>query len=73
MVKHPSPLVEIAGTGTAATWTKADDAAVTSFTGADGTPIGLTPGRTWIALVPSAPRTHPASRAAPFRRPAPGG
>jgi hypothetical protein len=40
------------GTATAATWTKSDDAAVTTYTAADGTPIGLTPGMTWIALVP---------------------
>lgn len=40
------------GTATATTWTKASDDAVTAYTSADGTPVGLTPGPTWIALVP---------------------
>ena len=33
-------------------WAKADAAAVTSFTDSAGQPIGLTPGRTWMALIP---------------------
>lgn len=42
-----------AGTATAATWTKASDDAVTSYAAtADGAPVELTPGQTWIALVP---------------------
>jgi len=40
------------GTATATTWSKASDDAVTAYTSADGTPVGLTPGPTWIALVP---------------------
>jgi hypothetical protein len=40
------------GSATAATWTKPTDDALTTFTAADGSPIGLTPGMTWIALVP---------------------
>ncbi len=33
-------------------WWKPDASAVTSFTDADGAPIGLTPGRTWMAFAP---------------------
>jgi hypothetical protein len=40
------------GTATPATWTKPTEDALTTFTGADGAPVGLTPGPTWIALVP---------------------
>jgi hypothetical protein len=36
-----------------ATWTKADDAAVTVYTAADGSTIALNPGQTWVALVPT--------------------
>ncbi len=32
------------------TWSKASNEAITTFTAADGAPIGLTPGRTWIQL-----------------------
>lgn len=35
-----------------ASWSKPDQTSTTAFTGADGKPIGLTPGQTWIALVP---------------------
>lgn len=42
-----------AGTATAATWTKASEDAVTSYAvAADGAAVELTPGQTWIALVP---------------------
>ena len=33
-------------------WSKPDAAAVTAFTDAAGQPIGLTPGTTWMALIP---------------------
>jgi hypothetical protein len=41
-----------AGTATAVTWSKPTEDAVTAFTAVDGAPVGLTPGQTWIALVP---------------------
>jgi hypothetical protein len=40
------------GTAIPATWTKPTEADPTTYTAADGTPIALTPGMTWIALVP---------------------
>ena len=42
-----------AGTATSVTWSKPTEDAVTAYTAADGTPVGLTPGQTWIALVPT--------------------
>lgn len=41
------------GRAVKATWTKPDDATPTAFRSADGAPVGLTPGQTWIALVPT--------------------
>ncbi len=59
----PVPEAELDGTGDAwvfiegkaikATWSKPDDTTVTTYTAADGTPIALDPGQTWIALVPT--------------------
>ena len=40
------------GAAVAATWSKPTDDALTTYTAADGAPIALTPGMTWIALVP---------------------
>lgn len=40
------------GTATAAAWSKPSEDALTTYSGPDGAPIGLTPGPTWIALVP---------------------
>jgi hypothetical protein len=34
------------------TWTKPDDATPTRYTDALGTPVALTPGTTWVELVP---------------------
>jgi hypothetical protein len=55
------PLAQTEGTGTAwvltngqlipATWSKAGPTAVTQYVDSAGRPIGLTPGRTWVALV----------------------
>jgi Ca2+-binding RTX toxin-like protein len=62
--KHGSDLYEaqLVGTGKAlvftdghvieATWTKPTLKSVTTFTDADNNHVGLTPGRTWVALVP---------------------
>ncbi len=36
-----------------ASWTKSDRADVTHFTTADGSPLNLKPGRTWVELVPN--------------------
>lgn len=36
-----------------ATWTKANKSSVVAFATEDGQPIGLKPGRTWIALIPA--------------------
>lgn len=59
----PVPEAVLVGTGDAwvftdgravkATWAKPDDATPTAFRGADGSPVALTPGATWIALVPT--------------------
>ncbi len=56
----PVPLAELVGSGNAlilsdgkavrATWTKAGHDAVTAYTASDGTPVKLTPGRTWVEL-----------------------
>lgn len=43
-----------AGTQVAAKWSKTSPTAVTTYTDSAGAPIRLTPGRTWIALPPSA-------------------
>ena len=61
--KTPVPEAELVGTGDAwvfldgqavkATWSKPDNATVTTYTATDGTPIALNPGQTWIALVPT--------------------
>jgi Protein of unknown function (DUF3048) N-terminal domain/Protein of unknown function (DUF3048) C-terminal domain len=55
------PLAQVEGTGSAwvltnghlipATWHKSAPNAVTQYVDAAGRPIGLTPGRTWVALV----------------------
>jgi hypothetical protein len=34
------------------TWTKANDADITRYTDAAGAPIRITPGRTWVELLP---------------------
>jgi hypothetical protein len=34
-------------------WSKPSPGDVTTYTGPDGAPIGLTPGRTWVELAPS--------------------
>lgn len=62
--RTPVPEAVLVGTGSAwvfvggkainATWTKPDEATLTTFTDAEGKPIALNPGRTWIALVPNA-------------------
>ncbi len=59
-VGSPVPLAELVGSGDAlvlsdgkavrATWSKPSSAAVTSYTAADGTPVKLKPGRTWVEL-----------------------
>jgi hypothetical protein len=56
----PIPEAQLVGQGEAwiftaggvvfGTWTKPSMEAVTTYTGPDGAPIGLTPGRTWVAL-----------------------
>jgi hypothetical protein len=56
----PIPEAQLVGSGDAwiftnggvvmGTWSKPSLEAVTTYTGPDGAPIGLTPGRTWIAL-----------------------
>lgn len=58
------PIVEaeLVGTGEAwvltagvlikGTWERTSPDALTSYTGADGKPIGLTPGPTWVAIAP---------------------
>jgi hypothetical protein len=35
-----------------ARWSRKDLAAVTKYTTADGDPVGLTPGRTWVSIAP---------------------
>lgn len=55
------PLAQLEGSGPAwiltnghvveATWSKPAPGAVTQYTDAAGQPVGLTPGRTWVALV----------------------
>ena len=57
------PLAQLVGSGDAlilsdgkavrATWTKAGDDAVTTYTASDGTPVKLKPGRTWVELAGS--------------------
>jgi len=59
----PVPEADIVGTGDAwvfidgkaikATWSKPDAATITTYTAADGTPIAIDPGQTWIGLVPT--------------------
>lgn len=59
----PVPDADVVGTGPAvvlsagrmakATWTKTAPEAVTSYTDASGTPIALTPGRSWVMLAPT--------------------
>jgi hypothetical protein len=59
---HPIPEAQLVGEGQAwvltdgklieAHWAKGSLDAVTTYTDAAGTPIGLTPGRTWVALPP---------------------
>jgi hypothetical protein len=44
--------VFVDGHGRRATWSKPDDAAVTTYRDASGAPIPVDPGSTWIALVP---------------------
>ncbi|PZS18558.1 MAG: hypothetical protein DLM54_08215 [Acidimicrobiales bacterium] len=58
----PVPDADVVGTGSAvvlsggrmarATWTRTAPGAVTSYTDASGTPMALTPGRTWVMLAP---------------------
>ncbi|MGH9246000.1 MAG: DUF3048 domain-containing protein [Acidimicrobiales bacterium] len=62
------PLAQLEGTGPVlvftnghvieGTWSKAAPDAVTQYAAATGQPIGLTPGRTWVALVPSGGSTR---------------
>jgi hypothetical protein len=40
------------GTLTEGTWTKRSNEAITTYADASGAPIKLTPGRTWVELVP---------------------
>ncbi|MGH9275200.1 MAG: DUF3048 domain-containing protein [Acidimicrobiales bacterium] len=64
----PIPEAQLVGSGEAwvltagglvvAQWHKATLDAVTTYTDVDGTPIGLTPGRTWVALVPPGEATR---------------
>lgn len=42
------------GTATTGTWSKASNTAQITFTGADGKPLALNPGQTWIAATPLA-------------------
>jgi hypothetical protein len=61
----PVPEAQLAGQGVAwiltrgvairATWSRADLSKPTDYVLAGGTPVPLTPGQTWVALVPSAP------------------
>jgi Protein of unknown function (DUF3048) C-terminal domain/Protein of unknown function (DUF3048) N-terminal domain len=46
-------LVASGGRSIAATWTKPSGGAVLALTGADGKPVKLAPGTTWIELVPN--------------------
>ena len=46
-------LVASGGRTVAATWSKASVGAVLTLTGADGAPIRLAPGSTWVELVPN--------------------
>jgi hypothetical protein len=54
MVSSGEALVATGGRTIAATWSKASVAAPVVLTGADGQPIRLAPGTTWIELVPRA-------------------
>ena len=38
------------GTVTVGTWRKADTTSITEYLDADGNPIKLTPGQTWISM-----------------------
>ncbi len=59
---NPIPEAQLVGSGEAwvltaggivtGTWHKPTLEAVTTYTDVDGNPIGLTPGRTWVALAP---------------------
>jgi len=59
----PVPETQVIGTGEAlvvsggksvpATWSKESSSAPTTLTGADGQPVRLAPGNTWVELVPS--------------------
>lgn len=46
-------VIATGGKSVAATWTKPDAATPFSLTAADGTPITLAPGNTWVELVPT--------------------
>jgi hypothetical protein len=52
MVSSGEALVATGGRTVAATWSKASIDAPVQLTGADGQPIRLAPGNTWIELVP---------------------
>lgn len=43
------------GTATSITWARPHGFAPFTFLGADGAPVPLPPGRTWVAMVPDAP------------------
>jgi hypothetical protein len=60
---NPIPEADLLGSGSAwvvgdgmavaATWTRAAEDDATVYEGADGGPLALVPGRTWVALVPA--------------------
>jgi hypothetical protein len=52
LVAQGQAVILTGGTEVAATWSKPTAAAVTSFLGPNGAPVGLTPGQTWVELVP---------------------
>ncbi|TKJ28394.1 hypothetical protein A6V29_02875 [Blastococcus sp. CCUG 61487] len=52
MVGSGEALVATGGSTVAATWTKASPTAPVVLTGPDGLPVLLTPGSTWVELVP---------------------
>jgi hypothetical protein len=52
MVGSGEALVATGGRTVAATWTKQSEGASLVLTGADGRPVTLAPGNTWIELVP---------------------
>ena len=51
------------------TWSKPNNAAVTTYTDSAGSPFQLTPGQTWVELAPSGTASGPTTTTAATTRP----